>query len=614
MRTRRYRDDLGIFGLPGDVTPRDVRFDPADRAFLDRESDGRFRIRCHTEPDLVDATLVVRHEGAVRGFELDLVAVTARHAIWEIVAGLEPGDEFSLAFRTREGRAIYFVPTGISNAVERLDRWALPDLAPIGVPSWIRGAVIYQIFPDRFANGDPSNDPAEVDPWGSPPRHRAFQGGDLAGVREHLDYLANLGVDVIYLNPVFLSPSNHRYDAVDYEQVDPMLGGNEALSSLVGSAHERGMRIVLDVSLNHCHPRFFAFQDLVKNGEASAYRDWFVVRDWPLRIKVRPPLRGWQAEWLPIWAGQAGIELDYVDDPGPAVEPTYEAWYGVPTMPRVNLADPGARAYMLEIGSRWVSEFEIDGWRLDVARYVDFDFWTDFRQTVRKANPDAYLLAEIFGDAGAWVQGDRFDATMNYTFRDICLKFLARGDADAREASDALVHLWALYSWPVTLANQNLLGSHDTVRFLTAAGDEIWRLELATLLQLTYPGAPGVYYGDEIGMTGKNDPGCRRAFDWNRDPLRHPLAQMIASLTDLRRRHPSLVEGEWRPLPSKRNLLAFSRRLGREALGIFINRGSRTRVSVGGAQKVLWGNASLEGDTLIIPPRSGAIIEIGRTK
>ena len=189
-------DDLGIFGLPGEVTPRDVRFVPTDRAFLDREPDGRFRIRCHTEPELLDATLVVRRQQAVRALELGLVAVTARHAIWEIVAELEAGDEFSLAFRTKEGRAVYYVPSGISNAVERLDRWTLGDVAPSEVPHWIRGAVIYQIFPDRFANGDPSNDPADVDPWGSPPRHRSFQGGDLAGIGQHLDYLADLGVDV----------------------------------------------------------------------------------------------------------------------------------------------------------------------------------------------------------------------------------------------------------------------------------------------------------------------------------------------------------------------------------------------------------------------------------
>ena len=614
MRTRRYRDDLGIFGLPGDVTPRDVRFDPTDRAFLDREPDGRFRFRCHTQPDLTDATVVARQGQTIRGFEMSLVAITTRNAIWEIVARLEPGDEFSLAFRSQEGRPVYFVPTGISNAVERLDRWPLPDLPPLEVPSWIRGAVIYQIFPDRFANGDPSNDPIGIEEWDSEPGNRGFYGGDLHGVIQHLDYLQALGAEVLYLNPIFLSPSNHRYDAIDYEQVDPVLGGNDALFSLVDLAHKRGMKIVLDASFNHCHPRFFAFQDLVKRGQSSRYRNWFVVNDWPVRIKVRGPLRGWQAEWLPIWARQAGLELDYVDDEGPAVEPTYEAWYGVPTMPRVNLADEGARAYMLEIGARWVREAGIDGWRLDVARYVDPDFWNDFRQSVRKVNPEAYLLAEIFGDAGDWLQGDRFDATMNYTFRDICLRFLARQEADAGETAGDLAHLWAMYPWPVTLANQNLLGSHDTARFLTAADDEVWRLQLATLLQLTFPGAPGLYYGDEIGLTGNGDPDCRRTFDWGRDPLGHPVAQSISSLTALRRRHPALIAGEWRPLASRGNVLAFSRYRGRSRLAVVINRGGRARYSLPAARRLLWGDARLDGDTLTIPSRSGAILEIGGTK
>jgi glycosidase len=279
-------------------------------------------------------------------------------------------------------------------------------------------------------------------------------------------------------------------------------------------------------------------------------------------------------------------------------------------MPRVNLADAGARAYMLEIGGRWVGDPGIDGWRLDVARYVDPDFWSDFRRSVRKVNPSAYLLAEVFGNAGFWLQGDRFDATMNYTFRDIVLGFLARGEADASETSDSLAHLWALYPWPVTLANQNLLGSHDTVRFLTAAGDDQWRLELASLLQLTFPGAPGLYYGDEIAMTGKDDPGSRGAFDWSRDPAEHPLAQTIASLTGLRRRHPALVDGEWRPLPSRGNVLAFSRSRGRRRLAVVINRGGRARYSLPGAGRLVWGHARLDGDTLVLPPRSGAIIQM----
>ena len=369
--------------LPGDVSPHDIRFDPQKRAFLDREADGRYRLRAWTEPGLTDALVVVRRGRDIVGYPLELVADTDRFSFWELVGPVIAGDQYSLAFRNRAGKPVYFVPAGVSNAVERLDRWTLPDLGPFDVPAWARGTVIYQIFPDRFANGDPALDPVGAVPWGSPPKARGFQGGDLRGIIDHLDYLEALGVDLIYLNPIFLSPSTHRYDTVDYHQVDPHLGGNDVFAELVKATHGRRMRIIIDASFNHCHPRFFAFQDLLEKGQNSQYRDWFTVNEWPIRIKVRGPLRAWQREWLPIWAGQAGLEIDYLDEEGAAVEPTYDSWYGVATMPRVNLANPDARAYMLDATARWLRDPGVDGWRMDVARYVDSDFWPEFRRVAR---------------------------------------------------------------------------------------------------------------------------------------------------------------------------------------------------------------------------------------
>ncbi|MDQ3500968.1 MAG: alpha-amylase family glycosyl hydrolase [Acidimicrobiia bacterium] len=612
MPTRRFRDDLAVYGLPGDVAPRDIRFDPSRRAFLDREPDGRYRLRVWSEPGLTDAIVVARQGEKIIGYPLDVVAATSRFIFWEGFASMAPGDRFSLAFRTIAGKAVYYVPAGITNAVERLDRWSVPDLSPLDVPAWVRGAVIYQIFPDRFANGDPANDPVDSEPWGSPATARGFQGGDLVGVRDRLDYLTGLGVEVIYLNPVFTSPSTHRYDTVDYHQVDPHLGGNDALNDLVDAAHERGLRVILDASFNHCHPRFFAFQDLVENGQGSRYLDWFTIKEWPIRIKVRGPLRAWQREWLPVWAAQAGIELDYVDDAGPAIEPTYDAWYGVATMPRVNLANAEARAYMLEVAKRWLTEPGVDGWRMDVARYVDSDFWPDFRRTARAAKADAYLIGEFIGDANAWLQGEQFDATMNYSFRDLAIKFLASELIDGIEASEGFARLWAQYPWPVTLANQNLIGSHDTARFLTVAGDEPWRLQLAVFLQLTFPGAPGLYYGDEIEMSGADDPGSRGAFDWSSDPESHQTFQLVARLTALRKKVPALMSGEWRPLPSTGSVLAFARGRGAGRVGIFINRGRKTSLRVAGLQKVLFGEATIDGDALRLPARSGTIVKLTR--
>ena len=542
------------------------------------------------------------------------VATTDRFSFWELVAPLQSGDEFSLAFRSEAGKAVYVVPSGITNAVERIDRWPLPDLDPIDTPGWALGSVIYQIFPDRFANGDTTNDPVGSEPWGSPPTARGFQGGDLNGIVDRLDYLERLGVDVIYLNPVFLSPSTHRYDTVDYHQVDPHLGGDEALRELVEATHRRGIKVIIDASFNHCHPRFFAFQDLLVKGRQSEYVDWFKIWDWPIRIKVRSPLRAWQREWLPVWAGQAGLELDYVDDDGPPVEPTYDAWYGVATMPRVNLANPEARAFMLEVAEKWLLDPGIDGWRMDVARYIDHDFWPEFRQVARKAKSDAYLIGEFFGDAGIWLQGDQFDATMNYSFRDLCIKFLATEQIDGTEASARFAHLWAQYPWKVTLANQNLIGSHDTARFLTVAGDESWRLRLAAFLQLTFPGAPGLYYGDEIEMGGATDPGSRGAFDWDLDPVEHPTFKFVASLTALRKKVPALVTGDWRPLASSGDVLAFERGKVGSRIGVFLNRGRRKSLRLSGAQKVLFGSATIDGDRLHLPARSGTVVKLGRTR
>ena len=611
---RSFKDDLGVYGLPGDVSPWDIRFDADDRAFVDRELDGRFRLRVWAEPGLNDGLAVVRRGPEILGYPLEPIAETLRFMFFELIGDLLPGDRFSFAFRDQAGQGVYLVPSGITNAVERLDRWVLADLAPMQIPSWSQGAVIYQIFPDRFANGDPGNDPPNSDSWGSDPHSRRFQGGDLQGITAHLDYLAGLGVDLIYLNPVFASPSNHRYDAMDYHQVDPALGGTDALTELVAAAHSRGIRVVLDASFNHTHPLFFAFQDIIRNGADSGYRNWFTVHDWPARIKVRPPISGWLREWLPVWADETGLQLDYVDDEGPAVETTYESWYGVATMPRVNLADPEARHYMLEVATDWVRDPGIDGWRMDVARYVDPDFWNDFRDAVKAVNPDAYLIGEFMGDVGPWLQGDRFDATMNYSFRDIALRFLARDEIDADSALDGLARLWAQYAWPVTLANQNLIGSHDTPRFLSLAGDKLWRLRLATVLQMTFPGAPGVYYGDEVGMRGLDDPGSRGAFPWEPDPKSHPLVGTLSSLTGLRRENPALVKGEWRPLPSEGHLLAFERRLDGGRLAVVINRGRRQAMELPTSGRLLWGDGVVSAKTLTIGRHGAAIVKLRSRK
>ena len=629
--SRRHDDDRGIYGLPGDVSPWDVRFDAEDRAFLDAEGGGRFRLRVWTEPALGAARLVVRSGRQVDSYPMTAVAASERFTFWETVAGpFAAGALYSFAFRADGGRGqgVYLSPAGITVAIERLDRWPFPDpaageMVPLSVPDWARGAVIYQIFPDRFANGDRSIDPPGVRPWGTTPAARGFWGGDLAGIASRLDYLKRLGVEVLYLTPIFASPSNHRYDTVDYLTVDPLLGGNEALHAMVDAAHAAGIRVVLDVSINHVHPRFFAFADLVRNGRRSEFRDWFVIEGWPPRILYRPHVKAHRSvkEWLPVWQEETGLPVEEAAGAGPAVEPTYEAWYGVPTMPRVNLAHPPARSYMLQALTGWVRDYGVDGWRLDVARYVDPDVWRDLRRVLREVRPDAYLLGEVMGDAGRWLQGDAFDASMNYPLRELALRFFATGSIDGREVADGLARMWARGAWPVTQAAHNLIGSHDTPRFLTLAGGELWRLRLAVVLQMTFPGAPGLYYGDEVGMAGGGDPGCRGTFPWPDeahagegagDPEDHPLFRTVAELAALRRAEPALRDGEWRAGEARASLVTFERRRGRRRVLVALNRGRTAAVvELGSARaRLLWGGGTVAGGRLRVAGRDAAIVRL----
>ncbi len=610
-RAKKYQDDLGIYGLPGDVAAWDIRFDAADPADLEPIGDGRFRLRLHTEPGLTDGRAVLRSRDGIVGVPLVPIPV-GRFTRWTATIGpLHQRTGLSFAFvSARSGRPVYVTRAGVAAAVERLDRWQInPNTPAINTPEWARGAVIYQIFPDRFENGDPSNDPPGTAAWGIDPTFRQAQGGDLDGIVTRLPYLETLGVDAIYLNPIFDSPSIHKYDTTNYFSVDPTLGGDDALRRLVTAAHERNIRVILDASFDHVHPRFFAFADLLANGETSRYSEWFVVNDWPPRIKVRKnKLKGWMREWLPVWEGETGLTVEYVVGSGPAVETTYESWFGVPTMPRLALHNPEPRAHALETARYWLREFDIDGWRMDVARYVDDDFWPEFRAACRSVKPDAYLLAELMGDATRWLQGDAFDATMNYTFRSMALGFFARGDMDGAEFLDHCSRLYGRHPLAVTLVNHNLIGSHDTPRFRTEAGGDLWRSGLAMVFQMTYPGAPGIYYGDELGMEGADDPHSRGAMRWSDIDERDNLIETAAGLASLRRRLPALRLGEWAPLAAASDAVAYERQRGRARYVVGINRGARAgRLQVPGSGTTVWGNGSHENDVLAVDPRSAVI-------
>lgn len=613
----RFASDFQVFGS-GNVRPHRVRFDPADPAFLSRSADGSLIFRVLGPPEAAVAMVVVRHDDVVAGHPLSLLGTAGATSLWEgVVVPPAPSFAYSIALRLEDeeaGPPVYLAPTGVASGIERLDRFevVVADVPAHEAPSWAAGTVIYQIFPDRFADGDPVGHRDGVEAWDTPPTDVGFKGGDLIGITSRVDHLVELGVGAVYLNPVFASPSNHRYDAVDYLQVDPMLGGDDALGALVETLHRHDIRIILDVSLNHVHPRFFAFADLIDNGPDSAYAGWFAVREWPIEVRYRPTLvepGGFEDVHLDRLRQETDMAVVARSDAGPPIETTYESWYGVPTMPRVNLQHPAARRYMLDVATHWVRRLDIDGWRMDVVRYIDHDFWIDLRREIRAVRPDAYLLAEVMGDARRWLAGDEFDATMNYTFRELCVDYLAEERIGTPVFLEGLLEMTAMYSPAVTAMNHNLLGSHDMPRFLTVAGGDERSLLLATLLQLTLPGAPGLYYGDEVPMAGGGDPDNRRAMAWDR--LGGPHHRAVADLVGLRRDRKALRTGSWRLLGTVGDAFAYERLLGDERVVVAMNRGRhRVSLAVPRLETVLWstGSAEVTAPGLTLGPRSAVVV------
>jgi len=432
-------------------------------------------------------------------------------------------------------------------------------------PEWVKDAVFYQIFPDRFARSGRVVQPTNLEPWDSPPTPLGFKGGDLLGVADRLDYLQDLGVTAIYLNPIFQSAANHRYHTHDYYHVDPILGGDAAFHTLVEAAHARSIRIVLDGVFNHASRGFFPFNHILENGPASPYLDWFTVHGFPLHAYETRR------------------------------KPNYAAWWGLRALPKLNTDNPQVREFIMQVAEYWLRQ-GADGWRLDVPLEITTPgFWEEFRQRVKGVNPEAYIVAEIWEEAIPWLQGQHFDAVMNYVFNRAALGFCGGPALDTakrpggfrlRPLSGAglatqVKRILALYPWEVTLVQLNLLSSHDMPRFLTLVRGDKRRLRLAVLLQMTFPGAPCVYYGDEIGMEGGDDPDCRRAFPWDERVWDHDLRDWFRRCIALRHAHPALRRGTLRTLRADATTYAFVREWHGEAVCVALNTGEEeTRLSL----------------------------------
>jgi len=461
-------------------------------------------------------------------------------------------------------------------------------------PDWVKNGIIYQIFPDRFCNGNPEINPdfkewyyqksnilseasrknlyEFVEDWNdykklnnAPNKHFLFYGGDLEGLRQKIDYLVDLGITIIYFNPLVQSPSNHKYAALDFLKIDPHFGTNEEFRQIMDLLHSKGIRTIVDFAFNHVGIEFFAFQDSLKNGPKSKYYNWFEWKKWPI---PNPLPDNFQV-------------LDY-----------YQCWWGHSTMPDLNYdlsRNHPDENYIKDIEKAdvnwdivnhiekvvefWLTDLDIDGFRLDIPNEVPFWFWEIFRKKVKSIKKDAYLVGEIWHNAHEWVNDKYFDAVMNYNyFRDPMYNYFITNELSTQEFMGILKT--GLSSFP-NQANQvmmNLLDSHDTFRCLETLQNNIQIYKLMIIFQMTYPGTPHIFYGDEIGMRGGYDPDNRRPFNWNYQTNENlvDLRKHFKNLIRIRKQHKSLVLGKFREIKSA--IVSFSRKFEGENLFILINK------------------------------------------
>jgi neopullulanase len=446
------------------------------------------------------------------------------------------------------------------------------------IPDWVQDAIFYQIFPDRFAKS--TRNPAgnlPFEAWDSPPTVHGFKGGDLYGIAEKIDYLKDLGITALYLNPIFASAANHRYHAYDYFNIDPLLGGNEAFAELLEKAHKNDIRIILDGVFNHSSRGFWQFHHVLESGEGSPYKDWFYFD--PDRLKGK---KHWGAYPSPHEQRQLQHE-DSLTAIG------YRGWWNLPALPKFNTHTPAVREFLFGVAEHWMRK-GIDGWRLDVPTEIDDDsFWQEFRQRVRAINSETYIVGEIWHESQRWLQGDQFDAIMNYDVTKPVLGFFPgrhlnlrilhqqsnyhgiRGAIDAHEFANRIDHNLQLYKPEITYAQLNLLDSHDTPRFLSCAGGDKEALKMAWLFMFSYPGAPCIYYGDEIGIDGEHDPDCRKSFLWEESRWDKGLHSYAKDVIALRKHSPALRRGDYQRLWSANGTFAFSRSLKGDTVVIALN-------------------------------------------
>ena len=378
------------------------------------------------------------------------------------------------------------------------------------VPDWAANKVVYQIFPARFA----ASQQVDKEQWYKAPiSSMDDMNGDLRGIIEHLDHVQNLGIDVLYMTPIFKSNSSHKYDTIDYYQIDPSFGTTEDLRELVQEAHKRGMKIVMDAVFNHTGREFFAFEDIMEKGEKSKYLDWYYIEKFPLKSE-----RG---------------EI-----------PNYKCFGYYGGMPKLNLKNPEVEKFITDVACYWIKECNIDGWRMDVGDEISHYFWKNFRRAVKAVKKDMLIIGEIWHYAGVFLEGDEWDTVMNYPFYLNLIDLLADEKIQVSQFIQNLGYLKGRLNKKCYPLMWNLIDSHDTARFLHLCNGNKKKQHLAAAFQLLLPGMPMIYYGDEFAMPGANDPDCRRGMYWDEEYQDKEMYEWYKQLLWIRKKHASISEGE----------------------------------------------------------------------
>ena len=557
---------------------------------------------------------------AIDGYEMKMSHVDTKGRFDYYAINLALGTKMiKYHFRTVGQYRLYYNVFGASEHFS--EEWEFEFTPGFKTPDWAKGAVMYQIMVDRFNNGDKSNDVmtneyayigrgvSKVENWMEPPAvdgTRQFYGGDLQGVIDKLEYLEKLGVEVIYFNPIFVSPSNHKYDTQDYDYIDPHFGkivndngklledgdnnnehaqrykvrttdlanleaSNKLFVELVEKAHAHGIKIIIDGVFNHCgsfnkwidKEKFYTTNQTYKSGA-------YISKDSPYNLYFK-----------------------FLEDRWPDNN-SFEGWWGFDTLPKLNYEGSKELCdYIIEVGKKWVSPpYNVDGWRLDVAadlghsQEFNHEFWKKFRKAVKEANPEAIILAEHYGDANSWLQGDQWDTIMNYDgFMDPVTWFLTGVDKHSDNSNpgmrgDAGTFKLTMQYQMSRMQNQSLLvamnelSNHDHSRFLTRTNRMVGRVGTAgtaaasqdideaifkqgVVMQMTLPGAPTLYYGDEAGVCGWTDPDNRRTYPWGYENFE--ILEFYRETIAIHRQHKVFKTGSYKPLVEQRDLLCYGR-------------------------------------------------------